>query len=166
MLTSMWDKRKTKWYSCVKGSLAVSFPGGSAVKNLPAKAGDTGLTLVSGRSPGAGNGNLLHYSCLENPWTEEPGRLQSIGSHRVGHNWSDSASINVFAWKIPWTKEPGGLQSMGCKELDRMSDLNNKRTHMIQQLYLCVYLRELETYVHPKTCTQMFIAFLLTVAKT
>ena len=23
------------------------------------------------------------------PWTEEPGSLQSIGSHRVGHNWSD-----------------------------------------------------------------------------
>ena len=23
------------------------------------------------------------------PWTEEPGRLQSIGSQRLGHNWSD-----------------------------------------------------------------------------
>ena len=93
-------------------------------------------------------------------WTEEPGRLQSIGSHRVGHNWSDSASINVFAWKIPWTKDPGGLQSMGCKELDMMSDLNNKRTHMIQQLYLCVYLRELKTYVHPKTCTHVYSIFI------
>ena len=26
-----------------------------------------------------GNGTLLQYSCLENPWTEEPGRLQSMG---------------------------------------------------------------------------------------
>ena len=25
----------------------------------------------------------LHYSCLENPWTEEPGRLQSIGSQEL-----------------------------------------------------------------------------------
>ena len=25
------------------------------------------------------------------PWTEEPGGLQSIGSHRVGHNWSNLA---------------------------------------------------------------------------
>ena len=25
-------------------------------------------------------------SCLENPWMEEPGRLQSIGSGRVGHD--------------------------------------------------------------------------------
>ena len=28
----------------------------------------------------------LQYSCLENPWAEEPGGLQSIGSHRVGHD--------------------------------------------------------------------------------
>ena len=26
------------------------------------------------------------------PWTEEPGRLQSMGSHRVGHDWSDLAA--------------------------------------------------------------------------
>jgi len=36
------------------------------VKNLPAKAGDTGSTPGSGRSPGEGNGNPLQYSCLEN----------------------------------------------------------------------------------------------------
>ena len=29
-----------------------------------------------------GNGNSLQYSCLENPWTEEPGGLQSIGSQK------------------------------------------------------------------------------------
>ena len=28
---------------------------------------------------GRDNGNPLQYSCLENPWTEEPGRLQSMG---------------------------------------------------------------------------------------
>ena len=39
-----------------------------------------------------GNGAPLQYSCLENPWTEEPGGLQSMGSHRVGHDWSDSAA--------------------------------------------------------------------------
>ena len=31
-------------------------------------------------SIGEGNGTPLQYSCLENPWTEEPGRLQSMGS--------------------------------------------------------------------------------------
>ena len=42
-------------------------PGGSVVKNPPANAGDLGLILGSGRSPGEGNGNPLQYSCLGNP---------------------------------------------------------------------------------------------------
>jgi len=43
------------------------FPGDSAVKNLPANAGDVGLIPGLGRSPGEGNGNALQYSCLGNP---------------------------------------------------------------------------------------------------
>ena len=42
------------------------FPGGSAVKNLPASARDAALIPGLGRSPGGGNGNPLQYSCLEN----------------------------------------------------------------------------------------------------
>ena len=41
---------------------------------------------------GEGNGTPLQYSCLEIPWTEEPGRLQSMGSQRVRHNWTTSLS--------------------------------------------------------------------------
>ena len=37
------------------------------VKNLPANAGDLGSIPGLGGSPGAGNGNPLQYSCLENP---------------------------------------------------------------------------------------------------
>ena len=29
------------------------------------------------------------------PWTEEPGRLQSMGSQRVGHNWATSLSLSL-----------------------------------------------------------------------
>ena len=43
------------------------FSGGSAVKNLPAIAGDMGSIPGSGRFQGEGNGNPLHYSCLGNP---------------------------------------------------------------------------------------------------
>ena len=39
---------------------------------------------------GEGDGNPLQCSCLENPRDGEPGGLLSMGSHRVGHNWSDS----------------------------------------------------------------------------
>ena len=48
------------------------------VKNPSANGGDirdTGPIPWSGRSPGGGHGNPLQYSCLENPWIEEPGRL-------------------------------------------------------------------------------------------
>ena len=40
-------------------------------------------------------GTAIHSSILARriPWTEEPGRLQSIGSHRVEHNWSDLADM-------------------------------------------------------------------------
>ena len=58
----------------------MGFPGGSVVKDPPANTGDADLILESGRSPGEGDGNPLQYSCLENPWTEEPGGLQSTGS--------------------------------------------------------------------------------------
>ena len=65
------------------------FPGGAVAKNPSENAGDSGdggSIPRLGRSLGEGNGNPLQYSCLGNPCTEEPGRLQSMGSQRVRHN--------------------------------------------------------------------------------
>ena len=45
---------------------------------------------------GEGNGNPLQCSCLENPRAAGPGGLLSMGSHRVGHDWSDLAAAAVF----------------------------------------------------------------------
>ena len=45
-----------------------------------------GIYILLGRDPGEGKGTPLQYSCLENPWTEESGRLQSMGSLRVRHD--------------------------------------------------------------------------------
>ena len=52
------------------------------LKNLPASAGDTGVTGSipgSGRSPGGGHGNPLQCSCLENPMDR--------GTWRVTVHW-------------------------------------------------------------------------------
>ena len=60
----------------------------------PASAGDIwdmGSIPGLGRSPGGGHGNPFQYSCLENSMDEVPGGLQSIGSQRVRHDWSDLA---------------------------------------------------------------------------
>ena len=62
-------------------------PGGSDGKVSACNVEDPGLIPGSGRSPGEGNGNTLQYTLTwKIPWTEEPGRLQSMGSQRVGHN--------------------------------------------------------------------------------
>ena len=50
-----------------------------------------GFNPCSGRYPGGGHGNPLQRSCLENPRTEEPGGLHSMGSQRVRQDWSDLA---------------------------------------------------------------------------
>ena len=74
----------------------------------------------------------LQYSCLKNPRMEEPGRLQSMGSRRVGHNWVTSLSLFTFMhWRRKWQPTPGFLpgESQGrwrlvgghlwdCTELD------------------------------------------------
>ena len=41
------------------------------------------------------------------PWTEEPGRLQSMGSRRVGHDWATSLSLFTFMhWRRKWQHTP------------------------------------------------------------
>ena len=54
-----------------------------------------------------GNGTPLQCSCLEIPWTEEPGRLQSTGSLRVRYNWATSLSLFTFTrWRRKWQPTP------------------------------------------------------------
>ena len=52
------------------------------------------------------------------PWMEEPGRLHSMGSWRVGHNWATSLSLFTFLhWKRKWQPTPvflpGESQGLG-----------------------------------------------------
>ena len=54
------------------------------------------------------------------PWTEEPGRLQSMGSQRVGHNWVTSLSLFIFMhWRRKWQRTPVFLpgESQGRRSL-------------------------------------------------
>ena len=64
----------------------VDFPGGSDGKVSVYNAGDLGSSPGLGRSPG--DEMEIHSSSIawKIPWTEEPGRLQSVGSQRVGHD--------------------------------------------------------------------------------
>ena len=64
-------------------------------------------------SQGEGNGTPLQYSCLE-----EAGRLQSMGSLRVRHDWATSLSLFTFMhWRRKWQPTPvflpGESQGLG-----------------------------------------------------
>ena len=77
-------------------SAKMSFPDSSVDKESACNAGDPGSTPGSGRSGGKGISYPLqlakamapHSSTLawKIPWVEKPGRLQSMGSLRVGHD--------------------------------------------------------------------------------
>ena len=75
------------------------------VKNSPAHAGDAaGMGLIPrlGRPSGKANGPTPVILAWKIPWAEEPGGPQSMGSQRVGHDWTSEHStldaISIFAF--------------------------------------------------------------------
>ena len=57
------------------------YPDGSDEKESTCSAGDLGPIPGSGRSLGEGNGYLLQYSYLEEPWAEKPGTPWIVAHH-------------------------------------------------------------------------------------
>ena len=85
----------------------VGFPGGSIAKSPPA------MQEMRVQSLGQEDGNLLQYSCLEIPWTEEFCGLQSAWSQRVRHDLAttttnhDEAKVDILCqqqrhFQISW----------------------------------------------------------------
>ena len=108
---------------------------------LPWKLGTLWIKSWFWRIYGEGNGTPLQYSCLENPWTEEPGRLQSMRSLRVGHDWATSLSLFSFMhWRRKWQSTPvffpgesqGRGSLVGCRlwgrtELDKTGAMQQQQ---------------------------------------
>ena len=90
------------------------------------------------------------------PWTEEPGRLQSMGSLGVRYDFTlffhfhalekeMATHSSVLVWRIPGTGEPGGLPSMGSHRVGHnWSDLAVAAA--------CVYCISLYMCVHMDVC--------------
>ena len=67
------------WCESYQGASQVAL----VIKNPPANAGDirnASLIFGLGKSPGVGNGNLLQYSCLENPMDRGAWRAMVCGA--------------------------------------------------------------------------------------
>ena len=78
-------------------SVIWGFPGGSAVKNLPAMKENLIRTL-GGEKP-LEKEMATHSSILawRIPWTEEPGRLWGPWGHRVRHDWVTNTRTLTFS---------------------------------------------------------------------
>ena len=72
------------------------------------------------------------------PWMEEPGRLQSMGSVRVGDDWETSLSLFTFMhWRRKWQATPvflpgkshGQRSLIGCSPWDRWGSDMTERLH-------------------------------------
>ena len=81
----IWDRMLVVEGSCPN---YVAFLMAQMVKNLQdCNAGDLGsIPGFGGSVPGGGHGNPLQYFAWKIPWTEEPGRLQSMLLQRVEHD--------------------------------------------------------------------------------
>ena len=119
------------------------FPGGSVVNNLPAMQEPHKTWVWSlGQRDHLKEGVATHSSIFawRISWTEEPGRLQSIGLWRVGHNWSDLANT---MYKI--NKQQGyilqhrNIQKMFCNDFKGRKTCKNKlyslKLNIVTRLY-------------------------------
>ena len=137
MYSVISDSFVTPWTIACQVPLSMEFPGQEYWSGLPfsilGKLPDPGIqpaSLASHALPGsffttAPSRNYQQFastswSCPEKamaphsstlawkiPWTEEPGRLQSMGSLRVGHDWVTSLSLFTFMpWRRKWQPTP------------------------------------------------------------
>ena len=92
------------------------------------------------------------------PWTEERGRLQSMGSQRVRQDWATSLSLLHCWWecKLVW---------LLCRTLWRF--LKNLKTELpCDPAIPFPSIYPDKTIILKDPCTPMFIAVLFTIAKT
>ena len=96
-----------------------------------------------------GNADPLQYPfAWKIPWMEEPGRLQSMGSLRVGHDWATSLPLFTFMhWRRKWQPTPvfvpGESQGRGtwwaavfrvAESRTRLKRQSSSSTHMSTQV--------------------------------
>ena len=82
------------------------------------------------------------------PWMEEPGRLQSMGSHRVGHDWSDLALVvsGNYLPKGEWLLWPGWIYIKAQTQKNLMRVL--------------VHMSCFQNYIHPKYWSKLTVFYI------
>ena len=116
------------------------------VKNLPATQ-ETWVRSLGQEDPLV-KGMASHSSILgwRIPWTEEPGRLQSVGSHRVGRDWATNTKTMEIIVEVP-------------------QKMKNQLAYDPVTPLLGLYTKEIKTGCQRAICTLMFMSALIVIAK-
>ena len=100
------------------------------------------------------------------PWMEEPGRLQSMGSLRVGQDWATSLSLFTFMhWRRKWQLTPVFLPGesqgwgilVGCCLWGRTESDTTEVTQqqrLSYEIWHCVYVESKKKKMYKWTCLQ------------
>ena len=119
----------------------MGLPGGSVVSSalltIECNAGDEGLIPGLGRSPGEGNGNPLHYSCLENPMDRGAWRATVHGvANELDKTWRlNNNSNNKMGLFSRLSKKQSGQKNLAyIIRLDKFLV-----SLFIEKKMLCVY---------------------------
>ena len=103
---------------------------------LAGRKADTNFQVDPAFVKGEGDGTHSSTLAWKITWTEEPGRLQSMGSRRVGRDWVTSLSLFTFMhWRRKWRPTPvflpGESQArgslVGCRLWDHTCRTRLKR---------------------------------------
>ena len=123
------------------------FPGGIVVKNLTClckRCRRWGVTFLA-REDLLQEEIATHFTILawKIPWTEEPGRLQSMGSQRVGHDWTCThrglKTTEIYSFTVLEAANPKSGCLQGCAH----SESSRKRSFLafsLAFLGLCLSL--------------------------
>ena len=94
---------------------------------------------------GEGNGNPLQCSCLENPRDGGAWWLPFVGSHRVGHDWSDLAAAAAAEERCSKRRV-----KMGSRGQRHWPEIENG---LLPKLYACLVLQLCLTLCDPMDCS-------------
>ena len=104
-----WVFSFTQWFLIWSLSFSTLRPWGHTTSSPPPPLAPAHIVVRMLQSPHVEKTMLLHSSTLawKIPWTEEPGRLQTMGLKRVGHDWATSLSLFTFMhWRRKWQPTP------------------------------------------------------------
>ena len=94
-----------------QGFLREGFPGEAMVKNPPIKAGDLGSVPAWADPLEEEMATPSSTLAWRTAWTEEPGGLQSMASHRVGHEWAHVHTHGQrMGWRGTWQSDSGRVE--------------------------------------------------------